>query len=479
MPAITGEQYLDRINSLKPNIWIGGKQIKESISLHPAYRGAMQTKASLYDLQLHPDKIERMTYHSPVTNNRIGISFLEPKTKEDLKIRRHMIQEWANKTVGMMGRTPDYLNTAVMTLAAAAPVLKDQDEDFVGNLQTLYETAREKDLSFTHSFINPQVNRSSLYTEASFQPIAAKITKKTAEGIIIKGARLLATQGGMTDEVLIFPTGAKITDEESAFSFSIPTNTPGLKFICRESFHQGDSEFNYPLSSKFNEMDTMLIFDNVLVPWERVFFYHRQDLAHKLFYKSSFTPHVLHQVVTRQVVKTKFLLGLAQLLVTTLSVSEYQHIQEKISEIIIGLETMNSLLEVSESTAILDEWGTMTPNISQLYVAATTFPKLYPRFIDILQLIGAGGMLTLPTEEDFNSNLQSDLLHYLQGSSCDAISRVKLFRLAWDLTMSAFGTRQTHYERFFFGDPVRMASNLYKGYPREESLTMVKNFLHL
>jgi 4-hydroxyphenylacetate 3-monooxygenase len=467
------------MDSMKPNVWIKGEQITEKLSKHPVYRGAMLTKASLYDIQVHPDFIDKMTYKSPKTNERVGLSFLQPKTKEDLESRRHMIKTWAKKTAGMMGRTPDYLNTVIMTMTASASILNEQDEEFSKNLKNLFETAREQDLSFTHSFINPQVNRSSDYVELSSHPIATKIVKKTSDGLILKGARLLATQGGMTDEVLVLPAGSRIKDEEYAFSFCIPSDTDGLKFICRESFYQGASTFNYPLSSRFEEMDTMIIFDNVLVPWERVFFYHRQDIAHQLFSRSSFTPHALHQVVIRQIVKTEFILGLAQMMVTTLSLSEYQHIQEKISEIIIALETMKALLDRSELHASEDEWGTMNPNVHSLFVAVNMFPKLYPRMIEILQLIGAGGLVAIPTEEDFQSSLVTDLEIYYQGAASNSVIKTKIFRLAWDLTMSAFGTRQTQYERYFFGDPIKLASNLYNGYPRDEYLNNVGDFLDL
>ncbi|MCM3161140.1 4-hydroxyphenylacetate 3-monooxygenase, oxygenase component [Metabacillus litoralis] len=474
MPAINGKQYLERMDQLHPDVWMKGERISGKLSQHPVYKGAMQSKASLYDTQVHPDFYKKMTFTSPTSNERVGLSFLQPRTKEDLQARRYMIKTWAKKTAGMMGRTPDYLNTALMTFAASATILREQGDEFCQNLLNIYEDAREKDLSFTHSFINPQVNRSTNFQELSSQPIAAKITEKTADGLIVNGARMLATQGGMTDEVFILPTGKT---DDYAFCFSIPTDAEGIKFICRESFYQDDSQFNYPLSSRFDEMDTMIVFHNVVVPWERVIFYHRNDLAHQLFARSSFTPQALHQVIIRQITKTEFLIGLAQKMVTVLNVTEYHHIQEKISEMIIGLETMKALLDRSELEAKEDEWGTMVPYVHSLFVASNIFPKLYPRMIEIIQLIGAGGMVAIPSEEDFASSLVSEIDHFCQGYACDAETKAKLFRLAWDLTMSSFGTRQTQYERYFFGDPERLTSTLYQGYPREEYISDVETFL--
>ncbi|MDQ0229767.1 4-hydroxyphenylacetate 3-monooxygenase [Metabacillus malikii] len=463
---------------MKPSIWLRGQKIEGNLFEHPDYKGAMKTKASLYDLQVDPKFVEMMTFSSPLTSDRVGLSFMQPKSTDDLAKRRTMIKTWACKTLGMMGRTPDYLNTVLMTLTMSSSILKQQDDAFQQNLVNLFEKAREKDLSFTHSFINPQVNRAQSYIEDAEKPIAARIVDKNMDGLIIKGARLLATQGGMTDEVFIFPSGGNFGDNQNAFCFSIPTDTDGLKFVCRESFYQGESSFNYPLSSRFHEMETMIIFDNVLIPWDRVFFYDRQDIAYELFSKSSFTAHTLHQAVIRQITKTEFILGLVQKMVTALNLSEYQHIKEKVSEIIIGLETMYGLLERAELHAKEDEWGTMNPNVHSLYVAINTFPKLYPRMVEILQIIGAGGLIAIPTEEDFSSDIASDLEVYCQGTACSATEKTRLFRLAWDLTMSSFGTRQTQYERYFFGDPIKLAANLYNGYPREDYLKIVERFLN-
>jgi 4-hydroxyphenylacetate 3-monooxygenase len=336
----------------------------------------------------------------------------------------------------------------------------------------------EQDLSFTHTLITPQVNRSQYNLEISKEPISARVIDKNKDGIVIKGARLLATQGGLTDEVLVISAPGLLYRDE-AFAFSIPSNTKGLKFICRESFVGGESFFNHPLSSRYEEMDSIIVFDNVLVQWDRIFFYDNMAVASEFMNKSSFHTFAYHQVIIRQIVKIEFLLGVAQLLVETINVGEYQHIQDKIAEIIIGLETMKALLEKSENDAEIDQWGVMRPSVIPLQVACNIFPRIYPRFSEIIQIIGASGMVSLPTEKDFNSNIRNDLDKYLQGTNRNAEDRVKIFRLAWDLTMSSFGTRQIQYERYFFGDPIRLASSLYKHYPTETHVEKISNFLNL
>lgn len=479
MGTISGKDFIDRLNKLENEIWYDGEKIKGKISEHPAFEGIVKTKASLYDLQNTQGIKDEMTFFLPGKEDPIGLSYLQPKTKEDLKKRRKMIEHWARHTNGMMGRSPDYMNTVVMSFASSTAILKDSENCFPENIQCLYERAMEHDLSFTHTFITPQVNRSQVYLGFSNEPISAKVVDRNEKGLVIKGARLLATQGGLTDEVLVFSAPRVFFDPSEAFAFSIPSNTKGLKFICRESFVVGESSFNHPLSSRYEEMDSIVVFDNVLVPWDWVFYYDNVDAATDLLLQSSFYPFAYHQVVTRQIVKTEFILGVAQLLVETINVGEYQHIQEKLSEMIIGLETMKALLEKSENDAELDEWGYLRPSMMPLQVASNIFPRIYPRFSEIIQLIGASGMVSLPTERAFDSEIRAELDQYLQAEGMNAVDRVKLFRLAWDLTMSSFGTRQTQYERYFFGDPIRLSSNLYRNYLKDQYVGEINKFLNL
>lgn len=476
MPTITGDNYINRIDELETTIWIEGKPMSGKISDHPAFKGVMNSQAALYDLQHDESLVDVMTYQSPTTGDRVGMSYLQPKTRDELVKRRTMIQEWAKSTNGMMGRSPDYMNTVLMAFASSVGFLKGKENCFPENIKKFYEYAREHDISMTHTFINPQVNREQFYFEDSDEPIAAKVIDRNDEGIVVKGARLLATQGGITDEIVVFSAGG-IQDKANGFAFSIPSNHKGLRFICRESFVGGDSTFNYPLSSRFEEMDTIVVFDNVLVPWDRVFYFDNIEVSNSFMVQSSFLPYTLHQAVSRQIVKTEFVLGVVESIIDTINIGEYQHVQEKASEIIVALETMKALVIKSEVDAELDQWGFMRPDRTTLQIAINTFPRVYPRFTEIIQLLGASGLMSIPTEEAFLSEVRKDLDHYLQAKSENAEERVKLFRLAWDLTMSSFGSRETLYERFFFGDPIKLSSQLYFSYDKEEYVKRVKKFL--
>jgi 4-hydroxyphenylacetate 3-monooxygenase len=271
----------------------------------------------------------------------------------------------------------------------------------------------------------------------------------------------------ISDEIMVFPSTLlknSPEDDPYAFGFSIPSNTPGLRFICRESVDYGRSHFDHPLGSRFEEMDAVVVFDDVFVPWEAVFLYRDTKRCNEAYARTGAVVHMAHQVVVKNIAKCEFMLGLAALLADTIGAEGFQHIQEKLAEIWVNLETMKAFLRSAEADATLDEWGVMRPAWNPLDAARNLFPRLYPRMVEIIQQIGASGLVAMPTEQDLKGPLVEDIKTYYQAARAEAFDRIPLFRLAWDASISAFAGRQVLYERFFFGDPVRMAGALVTGH---------------
>ncbi len=318
MPARTGKQYIDGLKERPPTLYMSGKQVKDP-TVQPGLMGGIKTLARLYDLQ-HDQVVGReMTYESPTTGDQVGLSFLTPKTHEDLDRRHAMMRNWAKITCGMMGRTPDFLNVSLMSMAAAGKFFGQNRPEFEKNVQDYYEMVREKDLVLTHTLVNIQRNRSGAATALDDSlDVALSVVKETDEGIVVHGARVLATLP-IADEIAVYParshrlpTGAP---GRTSFAFALPCDAPGLKFQCRESFDLQRSSFDHPLGSRFEEMDALAFFDNVLVPWERVFLYGDVDMCNNMSLTTHQYLHSGHQVVTKNVVKCEFILGLANLMV--------------------------------------------------------------------------------------------------------------------------------------------------------------------
>jgi 4-hydroxyphenylacetate 3-monooxygenase len=461
--ARRGQQVLQRLREQPPAVWYRGDLVKD-VTTHAALRGGVQTLAKLYDLQW--EKQDTTLYDSPTTGHKVARSFMMPKTHEELVSISRAMKVWEDYTHGMMGRVPDYINRALTGYAAGAGFLAEANPRFGENAVRYYEYLRENDLCLTHTLIPPQANRAASSAKQADPFLAARVKEETDAGIVIRGCRMLATLP-ISDEIMVFPSTLLKNPEEDApyaFGFCIPNNTNGLRFICRESVDYGRSHFDHPLGSRFEEMDAVVVFDDVFVPWENVFLYRDIKRCNEAYARTGAVVHMTHQVVVKNIAKCEFMLGLASLMVNSIGAEGFQHIQEKLAEIWVNLETMKAFLRAAEADAELDEWGVMRPAWNPLDAARNLFPRLYPRMVEIIQQIGASGLVAMPTAEDVSGPLAEDIRKYYQAARAEAFDRIPLFRLAWDASISAFAGRQVLYERFFFGDPVRMAGALVTGH---------------
>jgi len=481
MPARGGRDYITRLREQPAEVWLGGERVKD-VTTHPALRNGVHSLAVLYDMQHDPILRESMTYRSPSSGDQVGLSFIAPQTMQDLERRRDMMTHWARATCGMMGRTPDFLNVSLMAMAAAGEYFAQNRPAFKDHIRRYYEYVREHDLTLTHTLLNMQRSRAPGLTPLTDQTdIALSVVRETDAGIVVHGCRLLATLGPLSDEIAVYPARSHHLPTDAAgrysFAFAIPCSTPGLKLVCRESYDLGRSRFDHPLGSRFEEMDAIAVFDQVLVPWERIFLLGDVELANDMSQATNQYLHSGHQVVTKNVAKAEFILGLASLMVTTLGSSKLPQVQEKLAELIGCLEVQKACLRAAEADAAMDRWGIMSPALMPIMVARNLFISMYPRMVEIVQLLGSSSLMALPTEADFASPIAPDLERYLETDTQTARERAKLFHLAWDVACSAFGGRQALYERFFQGDILRNAvvtTNIYDAQPLMER---VRKFL--
>jgi 4-hydroxyphenylacetate 3-monooxygenase len=483
MPARTGRDYLTGLKEQPREIFQGGQRI-DDVTTFPGLANGARSVAGLYDLQCSAALQDEMTYISPTSGERVGLSFLTPRSLEDLRRRRVMMSRWARTSYGMMGRTPDFLNVSIMALAGAGDYFAQNRPEFKQNIINYYEYVRENDLALTHTLVNLQRNRAPSAASINYSTdVALAVVNETDAGIVVRGPRVLATLGPLSDEIAVYPTrnstlGSGEDARRYAFAFAIPCGTPGLRFLCRESFDLDRSHFDHPLGSRFEEMDAIVFFDDVLVPWERVFLYGDIDRCNNLSAATNQYTHSGHQVVTKNVAKCEFVVGLAGLMVETLGSGSIPQVQTLVAETIENLEIMKSLLHTAEANAALDQWGVMCPDRIPIVIARNLFIRMYPRMAEIVQLLGSSSLMALPCEVDFDGPLGGFLEQYLDTDTASARDRVRLFHLAWDLACSSFGGRQVLYERYFQGDWMRNAAALYSAYDTTPLMQQVREFLH-
>jgi len=382
----------------------------------------------------------------------------------------------------MMGRSPDFMNVTYAAWSAAAGYFAQGRPEFGDNVRRYYEHIREHDLTLTHSLINLQRSRNITGVFNLEAGTALAVVRETDAGIVVRGSRVLATLGPMADEIAVYsPRVARHTETHSPFAmnFAIPCGTPGLKFLCRESFDLGRSHFDHPLGSRFEEMDCVVFFDDVLVPWERVFVLGDVELINGTAMTTHSAAHTAHQGAAKNLAKCEFVLGVALHMTQTLGNAHLPHSEERLAELIMYTELMRACIRSAEADATLDQWGVMCPVPLQIELTRNLFMTAYPRMAEILELLGSSSFLITPTEADFATPLAPDIEQYLATDTASARDRVKLFRLAWDIAGSSFGSRQVLYERFFASDPLTRARALIGLHQphRDDVMDRVRTFL--
>ena len=480
MPIRTGKEFLAGLHDDR-QIFMEGERIEDATK-DRRFAGAARSLAELFDMQHDPALHARMTFPSPSSGEPVGLSFLEPRSVEDLVRRRGMVKLWMDRTCGMFGRSPDFLNVMLTGLAAAAPEFGRGDKRFADNIRNYQIHAREHDLCMTHTLLNPQVDRSRP-VERQEKDLAAKIVRETDAGIVVKGARMVSTLCAYADDILVMPSTFLATNAEAApyaFGFSIPVATPGLRFICRPSVvHQNSaSAMDYPLSSRLDEGDGLAVFDDVLVPWERVFIHRDPEMCNGLFQRTGAMPQVMHQTSTKNLAKAEFMMALGFAIARSTNIDAHLHVQGMLAELITHTEFVRSCIRASEADAAPSPpSGLMTPAEMPLWTVRMMFPKMFVRACEIIQTLGAGGLVAVPSYAELGGPAASDVEMYAQAANADAPSRVKLFRLAFDAAVSSFSGRQQLYERYYSGDPVRLAGALYTLYGKDAPIARIHQML--
>jgi 4-hydroxyphenylacetate 3-monooxygenase len=465
----TGAAYLDSLRDGR-QIWIDGALIFD-VTTDRRLAGAAQTMAALYDMQ--HDR-PGMTFVSPSSGEQVGLSFIQPRTVDDLIARRGMVKTWMDATCGMFGRSPDFMNTMLTGLASSYQTF---GEPYGQNIVNYYVHCRENDVAMTHTLINPQVDRSKPVQEQS-KDLAARIVKDTDAGMVVHGARMVATLCAYSNDLMVMPSTYLQNVPEAApyaFGFSIPVATPGLRFICRPSVmhQQAGSPMDFPLSSRLDETDAMVVFDNVLVPWDRVFIHRNVDVANGLFQRTGSIRQTMHQFTTKNLAKSEFMMGLGFAIAKATNIDQHLHVQGMLAELIQFTEFCRSCLRASEADATPNEDGIMTPAAMPLWTVRMMFPKMFIRSCEIIQTLGAGGLVAVPSYAETTSSAWDDVEQYFQAANLDSRSRIKLFRLAFDVAVSSFSGRQQLYERYYSGDPVRLAGALYSMYDKDSYMERI------
>ena len=472
----TGDEYLAGLKDDR-EIWHEGRRLA-NVADEPGFRSTALTVAEYYDMQTNPDLADLMTYETP-DGDRAHLSFIEPRSVDDLRRRGAAYAAWAEVTGGMMGRAPDYMNACMMAVGNARHVWGAKDPTRGQAAYDIYLHCRREDVCMTHTFVNPMVDRFTPLAEQ--EPyINVGIVDQDDDGIYVSGARMVGTLAPFADENILFVAPLGITDPRDdiyAVGFQSKVATPGLKWICRDILDPEKPHFDRPLSTRFDEMDCIAIYENAFIPWKDVFLAKDIEAHNAVLPGMRFIPSLGHHVLVKNVAKTRFLFGLAHLLAESSQVSNFINVQDRLGDILMWLQTMESLAIAAVEGADLNPAnGLWYANEAAISAALRLYPEAYCRIIDHLYQLGGGGYVSIPQEATLEiADLAID--KYYKGATATAKDKVALFRLAWDIVGSGWGGRQELYERFFFGDTQRMKSLNYMFYDKTHATQIVARLL--
>ena len=450
---MTGDEYLESLKDGR-EIWIYGERVKD-VTTHPAFRNTVRMLARLYDGMHDPAHRDELTVPTDTGNGGVTHPFYKgPRSMEDLLASRDAIAAWARMTYGWMGRAPDYKASFLATLGANPEYYAPYSD----NARNWYRHCQETVAFVNHAIVNPPVDRNRPLDDV--KDVYMHVVDETDNGIVISGAKVVATTSTLTNYNFIANNGAlPIKTKPFAFVCIVPNDSPGLKLFCRPSYEMTasvmGSPYDYPLSSRLDENDSIIVFDKVLVPWENVFAYGDIDKVNNFFPQSGFLPRFMFHGCTRLAVKLDFLAGLLLKAVDSTGVKDFRGVQAQVGEVIAWRNAFWGLTDAMARTT--EPWtdGFVSPNLESALAYRVMSNIAGTRIKEIIDNTLASALIYLPSHaSDFlHDEIRPYLDQYVRGSNgYDAVDRVKLMKLLWDAIGTEFGGRHHLYERNYFGN---------------------------
>jgi 4-hydroxyphenylacetate 3-monooxygenase len=474
----TGSQHLASLKDGRA-VYIDGGRVPD-VTTHAAFRNAIASVCSLYDFQAAPENRELMTFEVAENGARANRIWQLPTSYGELIERRRALEAWSERHCGFIGRSPDHVASCISGMYMGRETFAAYDPARATALADYYTYARDNNVYLTYAIINPQADRSKTASRQASEFLTARLVDRDASGITVRGAKMLATGAPMANEVLVTSIQPLAADEAPyALSFVVPLNTPGLKILSRKSYEAASpSLFDNPLASRFDENDAVVYFDDVHVPWERVFVVDDVDMCHAQFHKTPAHVYQNYQAMIRLTVKLRFLAGVAKRIAETNGIIGFAPVRETLGQLAAEAEMVEALVTAMEAKGSF-RGRHYVPDPHTLYSAQVLTQQLYPKFVTTLRELAGGGMIMQPSSvRDFASPELDPIIERTQQSpSAGAREKVKFYRLAWDAVGSEFASRHTQYEMFYAGATLVTRAHSYRTYDWERAGALVDHLL--
>jgi 4-hydroxyphenylacetate 3-monooxygenase len=471
----------DHRRSLKDGraVYIDAQKV-DDVTTHPAFRNAVASACGLYDLQAAPENLEKLTFVSPTSGERVNRLWELPRTRRELVDRRRALEAWAEATCGMIGRSPDHVGSSLAGMYMGLKVFERYDPKRAKALADYFRYARDNDLYLSYVIINPQADRSKATAEQPGEDLVARVVDEDSQGITIRGAKMLGTSAIFANEIMVSGfMGLQAGEEDFAFTAMVPMNAKGLKAFSRKSYEAAaPSVFDNPLASRFDENDAVIYFDDVKIPWERVLVDRDVTMSQAQWHDTRAHVYQNYQCQVRLMVKLRFLVGVGRRIAEINGIINYPQVRETLGLLAAKATNIEAMVVAMESAG--EQFGEyFVPNRTVLAAAQVVAQELYPQVIESLRVLAGGGLIMLPSSAaDFAHPEMASVIQKTQRSSIvTPLERVKFFKLAWDIIGSEFGSRHLQYEIFYSGPTFVTRGHSYRFFDWGRSRAMLEGLM--
>jgi len=469
----TGEQYRESLRDGR-QVWINGERVKD-VTRHPAFKPIIDVRARFYDMAHEEAHRELMSYVDEGSNEPCNRALKLPYTQADWHDKRRYVEAQMKDIGGVVIRVGDETIGEVWSLWDGKAVLDEIDPQFSKNVEHHIAKALRSDPFHVSANTDPKGDRSKRPQEQD-PDMLLHVVKETDAGIVVRGAKY-ETAAAYANQAFVKPTIANWGDDklsDYAVGFIAEMGWPGMKHICRTGFAGRAPAIDYPLANRFDEVDTLIVFDDVLVPWENVLFYRHTKAAS--FIRATLHRYSAFPFVQRILIVADMLIGAALFNVRQTGLDKQQAVREKLAELVCFREGINAHLTAAIAAAERSPSGLLMPNQSLLFTGRVHACKNLPAMMHLARELCGGQICVTPDHAAFVDPETKPWLdkYYSVNEAWSAEDRRRLLAFARDLLNSDYAGHRLTFELFAQSPPFAHLNAVYVNFDFDEPLAFVK-----
>jgi len=471
----TGNEYRESLKDGR-EVWIDGERVKD-LSTHPVFKPIIDVRSRMYDMAHEAQFQEQLTYRDNETDELNTIYHKPPRTREDWYKKDMALDALIKDIGGIVIRVSDETVGEMWSLFDGQDVLNEVDPQFAKNIERHIIQTTRGDPFHVSANTDPKGDRSK-HPQEQDPDMLLHVVKETDAGIVVRGAKF-ETAAAYSNQAFVKPTiggwagNEKLSDY--AVSFICDMGTPGLKHICRGGFAGRASIEDYPLANRFDEVDTLLVFDNVLVPWENVLFYRHTKAA--AFIRATLHRYSAYPFVMRIRYMADMMIGAALFNVKQTGLDNNPAVREKLATLACYREGINAHLTASIALAEKSPGGLLMPNQSLLFTGRVHACTRLPEMMHIARELCGGQICVTPNHAAFQEPESGKWLekYYTINENWVAEDRRKLLAFARDLLNSDYAGHRLTFQLFAQSPPFAHLNTVYNNFDFSGPLDFVRN----